>query len=308
MNTSPQDTDVLVIGAGPAGISAAIMAVSLGLQTVIVEAAQVGGKLHAIGALENVPGNWSTGPQLAAALVRDLARLESTGRCAVLDGRAVRVGGFADRAEVGLSSGEVLVAQTVVVATGVSALMPSDVDWISTSSEFTTPPLWRAAPEELVGRTYVLGGDRPLGTWLRAHRTAQHILHVVYPPADDYKVDEVRDEPRVRLVPASQVTVTRSPATDSWVVEVTDRVGERKSYAASVLLNNLGSQPAALGGLTLGADGYAAPEHQHPRIRIAGDLRAAQFQRISTAQGSGAEAALAHYYSNALLREGGVTP
>ncbi|CAO0834046.1 hypothetical protein SMICM17S_06276 [Streptomyces microflavus] len=63
------ETDVLVVGAGPSGMAAAVMAGSLNLRTVIVEAGAVGGKLHVIGALENVPGNWSTGPQLAEALM-----------------------------------------------------------------------------------------------------------------------------------------------------------------------------------------------------------------------------------------------
>ncbi|MFE5550185.1 hypothetical protein ACFQ71_41530 [Streptomyces sp. NPDC056534] len=49
-------------------------------------------------------------------------------------------------------------------------------------------------------------------------------------------------------------------------------------------------------------NGYCPPEMQHPRIFIAGDLRSGRFQRITTAQGSGAEAALAYYYSTALER------
>src|SRR5262245_3980616 len=50
--TVPSDgAEVLVVGAGPAGVAAAVMAASLGLQTVVVEAGRVGGKLHAIGAL-----------------------------------------------------------------------------------------------------------------------------------------------------------------------------------------------------------------------------------------------------------------
>src|SRR5690606_5296815 len=102
---------------------------SLNLRTVVVEADSVGGKLHVIGALENVPGNWSTGPQLAEALAADLDRLQRAGRCSVVQGRAVSVTGYDDRAELVLEDGRALSAQLIVVATGVAALAPPDADW-----------------------------------------------------------------------------------------------------------------------------------------------------------------------------------
>lgn len=43
----------------------------------------------------------------------------------------------------------------------------------------------------------------------------------------------------------------------------------------------------------------------NPRIRIAGDLRSASYQRIATAQRSGAEAVLAYNYDTALRAGGG---
>lgn len=72
------------------------------------------------------------------------------------------------------------------------------------------------------------------------------------------------------------------------------------TYEAKTVLSNLGNTPAALAGLTIGEDGYCPPDQQHPRIRIAGDLRSARYQRIATAQGSGAEAVLSCYYATAL--------
>ncbi|MFD5426372.1 FAD-dependent oxidoreductase [Streptomyces sp. NPDC127084] len=303
MSTSPYEADVLVVGAGPAGVAAAVMAASLNLRTVVVEAGQVGGKLHTIGALQNVSGNWSTGPQLAEALAADLMRLQKAGRCSVVRSRAARVNGHDDRAELTLEDGQVLSAQAVVVATGVAALTPSDTDWVSAPAQLTAPPLWRTVPEELGERTYVLGGDRPLGTWLRAHPHAPNNLHVLCPPTDDYKVAEVSEDGRIRLVPISNVVLSQPSYGDGWIVEVEDRHGERKSYVATSVLSNIGSKPAALKGLTADTDGYCPPEKQHPRIWSAGDLRSGRFQRIATAQGSGAEAVLAHYYSAALQQE-----
>lgn len=308
MNAPSYDADVLVVGAGPAGVAAAVMAASLGLRTMVVEADRVGAKLHTIGALENVPGSWTTGPQLADALAVDLMRLQKSGRCTVVQARAIGVSGHANRAELNLEDGRVLTAQAIVVATGVAALTPSDVDWLSAPAEFSAPPLWRTTPNDCIGRTYVLGGDRPLGTWLRAHPGGETTLHVLCPPADDYKTEETVGDERVRLVRVSHVTLARPSYGDGWIVDAKDRQGERKSYSATTVLSNIGSKPAAPEGLVLAADGYCPPEQQHRRIRIAGDLRSARFQRIVTAQGSGAESVLAHYYASAFQASGGTTP
>ncbi|MER6844822.1 FAD-dependent oxidoreductase [Streptomyces platensis] len=295
-------TDLIVIGAGPAGCAAALMAASLGQQVTVIEADKVGGKLHDIGALENVPGAWATGPALAQALAADLARIQQSGRCTLLEGRAVSVAGHDDRAEAVLEDGRVLAADTIVVATGVAAVTPAAADWITAPDSLDLPPLWRARPEDLRGRTYVLGGDRPLGTWLRSHPDVTSRLHVLYPAADHYKTDEVRGDDRVRLSLADRVMVARERYGEGYEVAIEGPEGHR-TFAVDTLLGNLGSQPAALEGLTQGADGYCRPEVQHPRIMTAGDLRSARFQRIATAQGSGAEAALCRYYGSARLAD-----
>ncbi|MFF6835253.1 FAD-dependent oxidoreductase [Streptomyces sp. NPDC012438] len=302
MSTLSFDADVLVVGAGPAGVAAALMATSLNMKVLVVEADSIGGKLQTIGALENVSGNWTTGPQLAEALAADLSRLEQAGRCSLVRSRAVGVKGHSDRAEVLLTDGQVLTAQAVVVGTGVSALTPADTDWISTAPSLSMAPLWRAKPEQVGPRTYVLGGDRPLGTWLRAHPQSTATLHVLTPATDDYKLAEVSGDDRVRVVPVSHVSVSQARHGTDFIVDVENRGGERSTYVATAVLSNLGNRPAALEGLAVDEGGYCPPEMQHPRIFTAGDLRSGRFQRITTAQGSGAEAALAYYYSTALER------
>lgn len=305
MNASSYDADVLVVGAGPAGVAAALMAASVNLRAIVVESGQVGGKLHRIGALENVPGSWSTGPQLAEALAADLERLQEAGRCMVVQSRAVKASGHDDRAELALADGRVFTAESIEIATGVTELAPSGLEWVSAPAEFSASPLWRATPQELTARTYILGADRPLGTWLRAHPDATTTLHVLCPPADRYKAAEVEEDSRVRLVPVSHAAISRPAYGDGWTVEVKGQDGTKTVYAAASVLNNLGSKPAGLAGLISAEDGYCPSDQQHRRIRIAGDLRSARFQRIATAQGSGAEAVLAYYYDTALRAANG---
>lgn len=289
------DVDLVIVGAGPAGIAAAVMATSLGMRTRIVEPGPIGGKLHHIGALANVPGAWTTGPDLAKALEEDLARITASGLCRRTAGRVTSVAGHDTHAEAVLEDGTTLTAAAVVVATGVAALTPADVSWIDAPDDFVPAPLWRTTPAGMTRTTHVLGADRPLGTWLRAHPRAGHSLAVLCPPQDDYKALEVADDPRVTVIRCTGVSV--SPASDgTHTLKVTHRDGEQRQYVASTVLNNLGSRPAALPGLEAGPDGYCPPAQQHPRILVVGDLRSTRFQRIVTAQGSGAQAALARYY------------
>lgn len=289
------DADLLVVGAGPAGVAAAVMAASLRMKTVVVEAEQVGVKLRAIGALENVPGGWSTGTALAEALAADLVRHRELGRVGVLSGRAVRVTGLPDRAEVTLEDGRVLAAAAVVVATGVSTLAPDGVAWVDAPEGRRLPPLWRVAAEDLEGgRVVVLGADRPLGTWLRAHPRAAVDCDVLFPAGDRYKTDEVRDDPRIRLHLVDRVTV--APAPEGFRITAWYPGGGARAFAADSVLTNMGSQPAALPGLAVGPDGYCPPDEQHPRVLVAGDLKGARMQRIAVAMGDGSRAALAWYY------------
>jgi thioredoxin reductase (NADPH)/alkyl hydroperoxide reductase subunit F len=126
------------------------------------------------------------------------------------------------------------------------------------------------------------------------------------PPADAYKAAEVEADGRIRLVPISHAAITKPTYGGGWTVEVEGSDGTKTTYAATSVLNNLGNKPAAMAGLVSGDDGYCPPDKQPRRIQIAGDLRSARYQRITTAQGSGAEAVLAYYYDITLSHAGGI--
>ncbi|MFJ4689493.1 FAD-dependent oxidoreductase [Streptomyces sp. NPDC088789] len=294
--TITPDTDLIVVGAGPAGVAAAVMAAGLHMDTLLVEATAIGSKLTVIGALNNVPGAWTSGPELAAAHKQDITRHQQTGRLTLLTARAERVTGHDNHAELTLHDGRTLTAHDIVVATGVTALTTTDAPWITTPQPLPLPPLWRMAPGDLSDRaTIVLGADRPLGTWLRAHPDAPVRLEVLHPPADTYKTSEVRDDPRVSLVPVTRAVL--DPLAQGQVRVTADGPspgGYRRT--AGAVVTNLGSSPAAPAGLNREADGYCPPDRQHPRVHVAGDLKGARMQRVSVAMGDGARAALTAYY------------
>lgn len=289
------ETELLVVGGGPAGVSGALMAASLGLRVTLVEAGErIGGRPWEIGALENVPGGWRDGPSLAKALAGDVERLEKAGRCTLVRGRAERITAYEDHAEVALDSGVTLSGTAVLVATGVAPLGPSDTAWIEAPATLRLPPLWRAGAE--TGHAVVLGGDRPLGTWLRTRPEAQARWEVLYPRGDAYKMAEVAGDPRVHAHEVERVSVRE--AGGGYEVTAYGADGASRTFAAPHLLANMGMRPSPpAGDLVSGPEGYCPIASQSFRILTAGDLRSARHQRVAPAQGSGAEAALTYYYA-----------
>ncbi|MFF3848695.1 FAD-dependent oxidoreductase [Streptomyces sp. NPDC002328] len=298
------DTDLIIIGGGPAGCAAARMAASVGMRSILIEPDQLCRNLYRIPALNNVLGGYTSGPELADSIV---AELKSTELCRLELGRHVTaLHADDDRVTATVDTGSRLTAPYAIVATGVGPLQPRDAAWITAPEGLTLPPLWQAEADDAEGRTLlVLGGDRPIGTFLRAHPTTDTRLLVAYPATDAYKIEEIREDPRVTLLPVDHLTLSCEEGTQvSAEVVVWD--GTRRTVTADAAYLSIGNAPTAPpGDLTRGTDGYCSPTDQHPRVIVAGDLRSARFQRIMTALGSGSEAALQAYYAaRELLAEG----
>ncbi|MFF8467461.1 FAD-dependent oxidoreductase [Streptomyces griseus] len=298
------DTDLIIIGGGPAGCAAARMAASVGMRSILIEPDRLCRNLYRIPALNNVLGGHTSGPELADSIV---AELKNTELCRLELGRHVtELHADDDQVTITLDTGTRLTAPYTIVATGVGPLQPRDVPWITAPDGLTLPPLWQADADDAQGRTLlVLGGDRPIGTFLRAHPTTDTRLLVAYPAADEYKIEEIREDPRVTLLPAKHLTL-RAGKGLAVSAEAVGRNGERQVITADAAHLSIGNAPTAPSGdLTRGLDGYCPPTDQHPRVIVAGDLRSARFQRIMTALGSGSEAALhAYYAARELLAKG----
>ncbi|MFD5500295.1 FAD-dependent oxidoreductase [Streptomyces sp. NPDC127061] len=290
------DTDLIIIGGGPAGCAAARMAASVGMRSVLIEPDTLCRNLYRIPALNNVLGGCTSGPELADSITTEL---QSTQLCRLELGRhAAELRAADDHITVTLDTGTRLTAPYAVVATGVGPLQPRDVAWITAPSGLTLPPLWQADTDDAEGRTLlVLGGDRPIGTFLRARPTTETRLLVAHPEADEYKTEEIRDDPRVTLLPVEHLTL--HPFEGATVTaDTVSRDGGQRAVTADAVYVSIGNAPTAPSGdLSRDADGYCPPTGQHPRILVAGDLRSARFQRIMTALGSGSEAALHAYYA-----------
>ncbi|WP_275559863.1 FAD-dependent oxidoreductase [Streptomyces sp. 5-6(2022)] len=318
------DTDLLIVGGGPAGCAAAVMAASVGMRSVLIESGDaLCGALRRIPVVRNVL-TATNGPDLAAAIEADLAccdlcRVELGRRATVIDAfddrvevtiepvkpvKSMKPVGSVEPVEIVESAGSDrapglrLTAPYVVVATGVGPLDPEGAGWLGGVAGRALPQLWEADPAAIDDRTVlVLGADRPLGTVARAHPEVKARFVVAYPPEDAYKTEEIRRDPRVELVAVRRLEL--GPASAPVTAEVETLEGERRTLAADLAFLNLGSAPAPpAGAVEADRSGYCPPGSQHPRVFTAGDLRSVRFQRIATAMGSGGEAALGAYYAS----------
>lgn len=294
------DTDLIIVGGGPAGCAAGRMAASVGMRSVLIEPDALCRNLYRIPALDNVLGGFTSGPQLADSITTELMNTEL---CRLeLGRRATELRAHDGHIAATLDTGIRLTAPYAVVATGVTPLQPHDVPWITAPVGLTLPPLWTAEADDTENRTLlVLGGDRPIGTFLRAHPTTETHLLVAYPESDAYKVEEIRDDPRVTLLPVEHLALHISGSAQATAEAVSRDGGRPHTITADATYLSTGSAPAAPpGDVVRDTVGYCAPADQHHRIIVAGDLRSSRFQRIMTALGSGSEAALHAYYSTAV--------
>ncbi|MFJ2496540.1 FAD-dependent oxidoreductase [Streptomyces sp. NPDC087539] len=290
------DTDLIIIGGGPAGCAAARMAASVGMRSILIEPDRLCRNLYRIPALNNVLGGYTSGPELADSIV---AELKSTELCRLELGRHVTaLHADDDQVTAMVDASTRLTAPYAIVATGVGPLQPCDTTWITAPDGLILPPLWQAEADDAEGRTLlVLGGDRPIGTFLRANPTTDTRLLVAYPAADEYKIEEIREDPRVTLFPVEHLMLNCGEGA-SVSAEAVGQDGAQQTTTADAAYLSIGNAPTAPpGDLTRGADGYCPPTDQRSRIIVAGDLRSARFQRIMTALGSGSEAALRAYYA-----------
>lgn len=113
---SSSEYDVVILGGGPAGLTAAVNGAAEGLRTVVIESLAPGGQAGTSTRIENYTGFpfGISGDDLASRALKQAKRLGAE----IVVTRAVEAL-HPDRHEIVLDGGETLVAPVVIVATGV---------------------------------------------------------------------------------------------------------------------------------------------------------------------------------------------
>ena len=122
VSTNPRDGgdyDVVVVGAGPAGLAAAVYASSEGLRTLVVEREAIGGQAGSSSLIRNYLG-FARGVSGAELAQRAFQQAWMFGTRFLLMHDVVELRAGDERHELELSGGDTVTARAVVLATGVS--------------------------------------------------------------------------------------------------------------------------------------------------------------------------------------------
>jgi thioredoxin reductase (NADPH) len=239
------EVDVAVVGAGPAGLSAAVAAASEGLSTLVVERESIGGQAGSSSMIRNYPG-FSRGIGGAELAQRAYQQAWVFGARFVLMREIVELSRHGDQHTVMLSDGSSARARAVVLATGVSyrrlgiptleELVGAGVFYGGSISE-----LHALAGEEV----YVVGGGNSAGqAALNLARYADRVTIVVRGASleesmSQYLLAEIAAKQNVRVLTRTELVDGGGDGRLEWVALrdlQRDETGETPAAAVFVLV------------------------------------------------------------------------
>lgn len=119
-----QVRDVVIVGAGPAGLAAAVYGASEGLDVLVLESTAPGGQAASSSKIENYLG-FPTGISGQALAARAYTQAQKFGAEVVIAGRATRLTNGRRPYTVEIDNGSHVAARTVIIATGAEYRKPA---------------------------------------------------------------------------------------------------------------------------------------------------------------------------------------
>jgi len=299
-----EDVDLLVVGAGPAGLASAVYGSSEGLKTLVVESTALGGQAGSSRRIENYLG-FPAGISGTEFTSRAVSQARKFGARPATPYRAIGLEPGNGNHVVQLEEGREISARAVILATGAEyRRLP-----LENLAEFEGISVFYAAgPPEAqrcgASRVAVVGGGNSAGqaaVWLAKGGALVTLLHRradLGETMSAYLIDEVKDA-GVEIRDRSEIAEIHG--TDGRVEAVTLKDGERLPF--SYLFLFLGASPCTgwLGdavardadGFILTGDAAGAAnllETSVPGIFAAGDVRSGSTKRCAAAAGEGSMA------------------
>lgn len=326
-----REVDVVVIGAGPAGLAAAVYAASEGLSVIVVDAKAPGGQAGSSSKIENYFG-FPTGITGQALAGRGFVQAQKFGAEVAIPRSAVDFECSHERGTVVvLDGGERLMARSVVLATGARY---RKLDTVDNLERFEGRGVYYAASmmeaKLCTGEpVIVVGGGNSAGqaaVFLAAHTRHVHILVRATDLASsmsDYLIRRIRTTGNITLHTETEVTELIGDRSLERVVWTNRASGERAPQAIRHVFLFCGAEPHTgwlsecialddkhfiLTGSDISPEALQASawplarppmrlETSHPGVFAVGDVRSGSVKRVAAAVGEGSTAVqLLHLY------------
>ena len=310
--------DVLVVGAGPAGLATSVYAGSEGLSVLTLDCRSFGGQAGASARIENYFG-FPTGISGIALTARAYNQAQKFGVQMAIPDEAVTLDCGNDPCRVQLATGEWVQARVVVIASGARyrRLGVARLDeFEGTSVHYWASPLEAdlAAGQDVV----LVGGGNSAGqaTVMLAGRARLVTVVVRRPLAETmsrYLIDRIEGLANVEVRVGVEVTALYGSGGVLEAVTLADRVtGEATRQEARLLFSFIGADPNTdwlqgsglaldpggfiLTGNQVGEDRYPLESSRRGVFAI-GDVRSSSVKRVAASVGDGAQVVAAiHSY------------
>ena len=309
--------DVIVVGAGPAGLAAGVYGASEGLRVAIIERDATGGQAGTSSRIENYLG-FPKGISGADLARRAAAQAQRFGAEIITAGEVVGIAANDPLKVVTLKDGSTISSRAVIIATGMTTRMLDVPGYerftgagVYYGAAITEAATYKDEP------VFVIGGANSAGQGaMMFSRFASHVTMVVRGSSleqrmSQYLVDQIRGRPNIEVLVGTEVLGVDGP---NRIERITLRTGDatydRPAAAVfifvgavphtdfvrgGVALNDkgfvltgpdLGESATREGGWPLERDPYLM-ETSVPGIFAAGDVRHGVVRRVASAVGQG---------------------
>ncbi len=316
--TPPALCDVIVVGAGPAGLSAALYAASEGLDVQGVEAIATGGQAGTSSRIENYLG-FPAGISGGELTQRATVQAGKFGARLTTPAEAVSLTSAPDRHEIRLSNGNVATGRTVVIATGAQYRRPA----VPRLEEFEGGGVYYAATQAeaqlCAGEPIVIvgGGNSAGQAAMFLSETSPCRLLIrggdLGKSMSRYLVDQVERTESIEICTYCEVAELHGDRELEAVTIVNTRSEERFQSPARALFIFIGASPHTewldgqlatddsgflLTGRDVHGDALAEFDHERPLfletsrpgIFAVGDVHSGSIKRVASAVGEGSMA------------------
>ena len=293
--------DLLVVGAGPAGLAAAVYGASEGLDVVVVEDVAIGGQAGSSSRIENYLGFPARRVRGRAGAVRDAAGRQVRDEAGVTPRRHRAVAG-AGRFRVRLDDELDVVASAVVIASGVRYRrldLPGLADLEGRGVYYAASQL---EAKVVSGRNaVVVGGANSAGQaalFLARHAGHVHVLirrDDLRDTMSNYLAQRLTHHERVTVHPRSELSAVHGTSRLSALTWRDHALERDVRLDAAGLFLMIGAEPSTTwlheAGVELDAKGFVITRDGFvtsvPGVFAVGDVRAGSVKRVASAVGEG---------------------